>query len=803
MVTRTVLALTLLLALSACDSAEERKVRHYEEGLQLEAEGVTDKAIIAFRNALRIDDAYAPPYFELGKIFKAQNNAPQAAAHLLKFVELQPDRVDARLDLAEALIGMRRIDDAAPQIDAALQLEPENPTGLALLSAVQLARGDLTTAVETARQALAGDPDQPLGRLTLIAERVRVEDFDGALAEIAEAEQRMGDDPMLGVIRLGVLERKGDREGVGAELRKLYANFPDNRDVALSLSRWHMQGDPPDTEAAEAIMRALVARAPDDFDEAMRLVGFLNAARGAEAARDELARLAGVQGPGKRFDRALAAFEAASGDIDAAKARLEAGIAATEGTEDADSGQVQLARLLDPVADAARRAELYEAVLARDSRNVGALTLRAEARIREDRYADAIQDLRTALAEAPQSADLLELLAVAHERDGAPELARERRALAVQASDYSPEPTLRYAGILLSEGDAATAEGLIRDALARAPQDRRLLAALAQTRLARGDTLGAEEVAQAVEALGADSDLEQRIRAGALLQEGRIEEGSALLRATWEASGGARDLETLVQLYVSQGETEKAHALVDSALAADPTNRTAHLLRAGLRRAAGDEAGAQAAVEAAIENRPDDGDLYAILAQLREGGDDRAGAIAVVEAGLQRSPDNGALRFRRARLLESEGRFEDAIAEYETLYVRDPGNILVANNLASLMTAHRDDEASLARAATIARRLRDAPAPALRDTYGWALFRMGSHQEALAILRETTAALDGEALAHFHLGMAYDATGDAAAAQQHLERAIALADAGSQFHDRARREAEAVLARLLRPEPSQ
>lgn len=799
MATRIAGALALLLLLSACDSAEERKVRHYEDGLRLEAEGVADKAIIAFRNALRIDDAYAPPYLELGRIFKLQDNAPQAAAHLLKFVELQPEHVDARLDLAEVLIGMRRIDDASTHVDAAMQREPESPKGLSLRSAVQLARGELAEAVDSARKALSADPDQSIARLTLIAERVRAEDFEGALAQIAEAEARVGQEPMLGVIRLGVLERQGDREGVGAELRKLYAAFPENREVALSLAQWHMQGDPPGIDQAEAIMRDIAARAPGDFDEAMRLVGFLNAARGASAARAELDRLASAEGAGKPFDRALAAFDAAAGDIEAAQARLEAGIVATADGEDADFSRVQLARLLDPVADAARRAELVETVLGRDARNVGALTLRAEAHIRADRYAEAIQDLRAALAEAPQSADLLELLAVAHERDGSPQLARERRALAVQASDYAPEPTLRYAGILLSEGDAATAEGLIRDALARAPQNRQLLAALAQTRLARGDAVGAEEVARAVEALGADTGLEDRIRAGALLQAGRIEEGSSLLQSVWEAGGGASDLETLVRVHVAQGDMEKAQALLDSALAADPTNRAAHLLQAGLRRAVGDEAGAQAAVEAAIRNRPEDGDLHAILAQMREVAGDRIGAMQAIEAGLQRAPESAALRFRRARLLEAEGDFDGAIAEYQTLYERNPGDILVANNLASLLTGHRDDAESLARAAAIARRLRDAPAPALRDTYGWALFRSGDHQGALEVLRETTAALDGEALAHFHLGMTYDATGDAPAARRHLERAIALADAGSEFHDRARREAEATLARLPRP----
>lgn len=786
----------LVLLLAGCDSAEERKISHFEDGQRLMAEGDVDKAMVAFRNALRIDDRFAEPYLELGRIFMARNNASQAAAHLTKFVELRPDEPGARLDLGEVLLGVLKVDDASGHIEAALQLEPGNPRGLALRSAVQIARGEIAEAAASARAALDADPDQAIAWLTLIVERIRAEDFDGALARLDAAVARIGEDPVLSTIRLGIYERQGDREAVGALLRRLLGEFPDNREIARSLVRWHMTATPPEVDEAEALLRALSEANPGDFDEAMQLVGFVGAARGPRAARAELDRLAAAQGAGLAFDRALAAFDASVGDRAAAIARLEAGIAAREGTEEADAGRVQLARILDPVAEAGRRMELVTAVLARDPRNVGALGLRADARIREDRYAEAIQDLRTALTEAPQSADLLELLAVAHERDGSPQLARERRTLAAQVSDYAPEPTLRLAGILYGDGEFATAEDVLGQSLNRHPGHRGLLTALAEVRLARGDRIGAEAVARTFAESGDGSAVGQRIRAAALLQEGRLQEGSALLRGVWEASGGGADLEALVRTHIAAGERDKAEELVASALAADPANRAALLLLAGLRQAEGDAAGTLAVIERAVAARPGDGDLHATLAQLRLAAGDEAGARAAIEQGLQASPDNRPLRFRQARLLETDGDFDGAIAAYERLYAEQPGDLIVANNLASLLAGHRDDAASFTRAAAVARRLRDSEVPALRDTYGWTRFRIGEHAEALAVLRQSTAVLDGEALAHFHLGMAYEASGDGEAARNHLERALELADAGSTFHPRARGEAQAALARL-------
>ena len=88
--------------------------------------------------------------------------------------------------------------------------------------------------------------------------------------------------------------------------------------------------------------------------------------------------------------------------------------------------------------------------------------------------------VRAALEQAPREPALLELLALAHERNGDDALAAERRALAVQASDAAPGPSLRYAAALAAEGKLSTAESILLDAISRARNDRTLLAALAK-----------------------------------------------------------------------------------------------------------------------------------------------------------------------------------------------------------------------------------------------------------------------------------------------------------------------------------
>ena len=67
-----------LLALVACDNAEERAAAHYAKGVELAAAGEVDKAIIEFRNALKLDQDAVPPRLEFARLQYARGTTPPA-----------------------------------------------------------------------------------------------------------------------------------------------------------------------------------------------------------------------------------------------------------------------------------------------------------------------------------------------------------------------------------------------------------------------------------------------------------------------------------------------------------------------------------------------------------------------------------------------------------------------------------------------------------------------------------------------------------------------------------------------------
>jgi tetratricopeptide (TPR) repeat protein len=103
--------------------------------------------------------------------------------------------------------------------------------------------------------------------------------------------------------------------------------------------------------------------------------------------------------------------------------------------------------------------------------------------------------------------------------------------------------------------------------------------------------------------------------------------------------------------------------------------------------------------------------------------------------------------------------------------------MIVANNLASLLTDHRTDRASHERAYTLALGLRKSQVPQFKDTLGWIHYHRGEHKVALSYLEEAAAELPNVALVRYHAGMNYVALGEPAKASEHLKKALELASA--------------------------
>ena len=705
----------------------------------------------------------------------------EAAASYDIVVEQTPDDADVHARLARLAITLRDRDRALRHATRAYEIDPAPPLHRALYATVTYRDGDRPAAVEMARGVLAEDPASLLANTVLISAAMDAGDTAGALAQTDAALALNPTDLGLHVIRLSLLERLDRTGDVGRHLEAMVATFPDQPQIEDNLIRWYIR------QGRDAQARAALSARADagDARDALILARYLLQTDGAEAALAELdTRLEGATGPDRaRLVRARAAIAFDAGDREAAIAALEAATAGDPDTADDETriSQIALARMYGAQGRDDEAATLVDTVLEQDPDMVEALKLRAARLITVDDTDGAIRDLRRALDQAPDDAATLTLMAEVHTREGAHELAGERLALAVQASGNGRAESLRYARFLMRDRRLGPAESVVVDALRRAPEDPELLVELGRIHLARGDH---PRVAQTAALLAGLDDARARaaadaLRAQSLAAQEKTGEAVAFLEGLVADGTGDDRLRAavpLIRTYVRDGELDRAEGAVTTLEAEFPDAPVVRMLRAGLQAVGGDTAAAEATYRDLIEAGTGGAQPWlALHALLRR--DNRPDEAKALLARGAEATGSAEILLLRARNLEREDRdYEGAIAIYEELYARDSANAMVANNLASMISAYRTGEADLDRAFTIARRLRGTTIPPYQDTYGWLLARRGEHAEALDYLRPAAAALKADPLVAYHLGVAEAGAGNTQAALEALGAALSLGE---------------------------
>jgi predicted Zn-dependent protease len=774
-------------ALAGCESSEERAERHFRSAVALLEAGDFSRAEVEFRNVFRLNGFHREARQTYADALAARGDTAQAYGQYLRLVEQYPDDGPARLALAEIAIDRGDWEEATRHGRAAREALPDDPAARAVSYALDYREAVVARSVTGRDLAgsrmidlLAEQPDNRIARRIVIDYHLARED---AAAARAEVERALAAEPLsfdYNALMLRLLVEAGDAAGTGAHLRLMVDRFPDRAEVRSALVAWYMSQQ--DLAGAEGFLREL-AGAPTDAPEGhTTVVQFLQQTAGTEAARAELDRLIGAAAghPNADLFRSLrASLDFDSGRQTEALAEIEDVLRTAAPSDQTRRIKVILARMLvatgNPVGARAR----VEEVLAEDPSHVEALALRAAWAIEGDRPADAILDLRTALGQAPRDPRLLTLMAEAHDRSGARELAGETLALAVEAANRAPAESLRYARFLLREGRRDAAGTVLEEARRANPADLQVLGALAEFHIGGQDWTRGRDIAAALREIGGAeaAAMAERIEAAILLGQDRTAEGIAFLEGmvAQGGTGTANVIATILQTHLRAGETDQARAYLDARLAERPDDPQLRLLDAGLSAALGDLEGAETRLRDLTAAFPGAEPPVRLLHGLlvRQGRSDEAGAV--LDAALAANPTSPVLTLMQAETLLRAEDFEAAIAVYEALYARDSSNAVVANNLASLITTHRTDPESLERGFAIARRLRGMDVPAFQDTYGWIEFRRGNYEEALAHLEPAAAGLPEDPLVQFHLAMTYDALGRRAEAIAQFERTLAIA----------------------------
>lgn len=765
--------LFLGLSLSACSSPEQKAQDYYTRGHELLEKGDYVKAGLEFKNALQLKKNMIQAWRGLLVIEEHNNNFAGSVPILRNIIELDANDLGARLKLGHILLAGKQLDQALDLANAAKALQPNSADALALRAAVLFKLNDRAGANSEAEEALKIDPKNADALIVLAGEHVADNDLKAALDILSRPQATDQNNLALDLFRLDVLQKLGNGPDAEALLRKLIQRYPKELGFRQALVNFYIQQKRPD--AAERELRAVVEANLSDVSAGLRLVQFLRQTKGPDAARQQLMSFinAGVQA--FKYEIALADLDASLGQQDAAIKRLEKLASQKLSKEDLATVKLELAQLQINAKNYDAAQTLVSEVLENDERNTGALKLRAVLSLVNNRTDAAIADLRQALNDQPRSSDLMILLASAYERSGSVDLAEKQLADATQVANFAPAVALTYSAFLRRHGEISRAEEVVAEATRRQPSNLQLLGTLAEIRLSRQNWAGAQEVGQMMQRVGGGGAAADQILAASLSGQGKLNDSVKLLESLHDAEPNAvQPMISMVSTLTRAGKRDEAISFLQKILKQDPGNVTALVLTGDVYWEQKDFEKAEANFKSAVEKQPDNGAGYSALGlfYLRRNDIDRAEQI--VRKGLQHAPNNIDLHSRLADIAQVKGQVDVAISEYEAILKLDPGSVVAANNLASLLSDYKTDQASLDRAYQVALMLNRTPVPSFQDTLGWVYYLRGDKKEAMKLLEQAAKALPERAAVQYHLGVAYGADGQAAKAREQFQKALKL-----------------------------
>jgi Flp pilus assembly protein TadD len=137
----------------------QSSVAHYNLGKTVGSRGNLTEAIEHYRQALKIDPAYAKAHNNLGNALLVRGEVEEAIEHYRQALKVDPDHAKAHYNLGAALASRGDLAEAIEHFRQAVRIDPAYAKAHYNLGVALARRGNLAEAIGHFRQALRIQPD--------------------------------------------------------------------------------------------------------------------------------------------------------------------------------------------------------------------------------------------------------------------------------------------------------------------------------------------------------------------------------------------------------------------------------------------------------------------------------------------------------------------------------------------------------------------------------------------------------------------------------------------------------------------
>jgi tetratricopeptide (TPR) repeat protein len=419
---------------------------------------------------------------------------------------------------------------------------------------------------------------------------------------------------------------------------------------------------------------------------------------------------------------------------------------------DSDEARAFLGQLYFRKDDLRKARRQFERLVKADPDDPGKRLLSLITYLSEERVPERADKLMRSLAKPyKDSATAHYAVAVLALQAGDHEYAKERASRAMELDPSYVRPQLLYARALMFEGETDDAIEYLAHIIGDSPNpdaDARMELALMYMLTGRDD----DALSQVNQVL-----LEQTGRIDALRLMAIINFRAERLDAAWDdfedlLKSGQYRMDALYYLgRIADYREQYVRAVRLYQQVQFGTNVLFSQRRASalLAHQLDDEEGAFKLLDTFAEASPNNAvEVVAMKAQLLISLERYDEGLELYEKAIEYRPENEGLVLGRAELLLRIGRLDDAIAEYQGAIKRWPESSMSLNALGYTL-ADRTDRYAEAEKLIRKALAKDPQSPAIIDSLGWVLYKLGRHEEGLKELQRAYERLDdAEVAAH-------------------------------------------------------
>lgn len=738
--------LTGCLVLAICTWGCRSSRTYIDRGNEQFAAGKYDDAALSYRNAIKRDERSGEAYYRLALVMVKQSRGPEAYQDLNQAVNLSPDNVAAKVELASLCIAAYARDSRHPAAlykqavsltDQLLAKNAKSAEGLRLKGSIAMLDNQPAEAVKDFQKGLAAAPES-LELPTDLAEALLK---DGQLEEGERAARSaISKHPQYAPsyeLLYAFLMRQGRQQDGEALLKSWITNSPNDTAPVLRLAAQYYREQKPDQ--AENVLNALVQHQAAIPDADLLVGDFHTLIRNWQKALADYQR-----GQSRDKSREIVYRE------------RQASVLAATGRRD------EALKLLDAVLtkepkDVAARTEKSQILFQLG----GAKNIEAAAAIAGDLAKEFPRNARVQMMAG-------QIFWAKGDLDAA--AARFQQAANLEPQTMAPHLALARIGLLRKNYSSMLEQTGV--ALNIRPDDptARLLRVMALTGL-KSYSQAKTEAEQLARSTKDAPPVEMQLGIIALDQKNYLEAETHFRKIYKEGDPKLYALTGLVDSYIGEHQTDRALELAEEELKRTPdSNNKAALLIATAEKAGKPEVALSELQKMAAQN-PKSADIEIRIGELQRRQGNLPAAVQAFQHARQLDPQRKGLDAIIGNIQDEAGQKQEAIASYRKALSQMPDDPMILNNLAFLLTETGGDLNEALQLATTASR-KSPNSAAVEDTLAWIHIKRGNSAAMIPILEKLTRKDPANATFRYHYAVALFQKGDRVSAKQQLQTAL-------------------------------